>query len=245
MTRNPLIWAFTLLIVVVSVICWRVGDLVLLQRGTSAAIGWNLRTATWNLAAAAYEADQAAAALNDQKHGLRQTLYNINALTAQAARTMTSVHTMAQDEHRQQSAAADLLVADLKALGTLVANADENINGKDGALPAVTLGLKTLTGTMDSTATDLHSLAAASTTTMAAAGKAMGDPNIQVIVKGLADTSTEAAGATKDLHAMTTKAEAKLFPPPQKLTFKQKVVAGLEFFPRFVIAWLKAGAPGI
>lgn len=213
------------------------------QKANVNAITWNLRTATWNVAQAASSFDQLAKTMADPKAGVARTLRNINVLTVQLGRTSNVVRLAATDERAQQAGASKLLMANLQSMKALLDDANRNLNGTNGALPEVTADLKALHAALDTANTETATLMQASTAMMNAAGKALGDPNIQVVVKGLADASTESAGAVKDVHSMTTKAEAKFFPPPHKMTFKEKVVFGLKIAPKIVIAWLKAGAP--
>jgi hypothetical protein len=154
------------------------------------------------------------------KHGVKQILYNVDTVTAQIGRSSNTSRLLVRDQRAALQADQKALLGTLDDARAMVANLDQAVNGKNGAIPALTTDLLK-TGTAIDELTGINGVLQQSALTLKQTGTdvhaILADPELQTIIHNLALTSDNVNGTAANLKLVTMDAHNLL--NPKKPTF--------------------------
>jgi septation ring formation regulator EzrA len=171
------------------------------MRENAAAAAWNVRAATYDLAAASRNLKEISAALADPRTGLARTLRNVNTVTAQAGRASNVARLASAEQRVQLRAIGNQTEETLRAANRLIARADRNVN--QGTLPALTEDLRQLHNSIAALTDDGREMIASTTATIDNAGALLADPAIGAAAKNLASASGHVDGTAANAEQAT------------------------------------------
>lgn len=151
------------------------------------------------------------------KQGVKEVVRNIDLLTAQGARTSTTLELASRDEQAQIRQAVSVVIADMDSIGKLVTDTNNSLNGSLGVMPAIVDDLHALDSTISGLQADSHNLLQAGTADMRDVGIVITNPDIPAALKSVAEAANHGNEALAHVSKATEYIEMDLAPSKRPL----------------------------